>query len=57
VSRWLQTEPPVENTQLYKKSERGSVGHIGNQQREEGILHKSNLVSEKHIAYIFSVVE
>jgi hypothetical protein len=26
VSRWLQTEPPVENNQLYKKIEEGRVG-------------------------------
>jgi hypothetical protein len=26
VSRWLQTEPPVENNQLYKNKEGGSVG-------------------------------
>jgi hypothetical protein len=31
VSRWLQTEPPVENTQLYKNREGGSMGHMGNQ--------------------------
>jgi hypothetical protein len=27
VSRWLQTEPPVGNNQLYKNRERGRVGH------------------------------
>jgi hypothetical protein len=32
VSRWLQTEPPVENTQLYKNREGGrELGHMGNQ--------------------------
>jgi hypothetical protein len=36
VSRWLQTEPPVGNNQLYKNKEKGSVGHMGNQQRGEG---------------------
>jgi hypothetical protein len=30
VSRWLQTEPPVENTQLYKNREGGRVGRMGN---------------------------
>jgi hypothetical protein len=28
VSRWLQTEPPVENTQLYKNRKGGRVGHM-----------------------------
>jgi hypothetical protein len=36
VSRRLQTEPPVENTQLYKSREGGRVGHMGNQYRGEG---------------------
>jgi hypothetical protein len=31
VSRWLQTESLVENTQLYKKRKGGRVGHMGNQ--------------------------
>jgi hypothetical protein len=31
MSRWLQTEPPVENTQLYKNRKGGRVGHMGNQ--------------------------
>jgi hypothetical protein len=31
VSRWLQVESPVENTQLYKNMKGGSVGHMGNQ--------------------------
>jgi hypothetical protein len=30
VNRWLQTEPPIENNQLYMNRERGSVGHVGN---------------------------
>jgi hypothetical protein len=28
MSRWLQTEPPVENIQIYKNSNGGIVGHI-----------------------------
>jgi hypothetical protein len=35
VSKWLQTEPPVGNNQLYKNRERGRVDHMGNQQRRE----------------------
>jgi hypothetical protein len=31
VSRWLQTEPPVENIQLYKNRKGGWMGHMGNQ--------------------------
>jgi hypothetical protein len=31
VSRWLQPELPVENTQLYKNREEGRVGHMENQ--------------------------
>jgi hypothetical protein len=34
VSRWLQTEPPVGNNQLYKNREGGSVAHMRNQQTE-----------------------
>jgi hypothetical protein len=30
VTRWLQTDTPVGNNQLYNNRERGSVGHIGN---------------------------
>jgi hypothetical protein len=36
VSLWLQTEPPVENTQLYMNREEGRVGHMGNQYTGEG---------------------
>jgi hypothetical protein len=36
VSRWLQTEPPVRNNQLYKNGERGRVCHMGIQQSGEG---------------------
>jgi hypothetical protein len=36
VSRWLQTEPPFGNNQLYKNREKGRVGHMGNEQRGEG---------------------
>jgi hypothetical protein len=37
VSRWLQTEPSVENTQLYKnRDKRGIMDHMGNQYRGEG---------------------
>jgi hypothetical protein len=36
LGRWLQTEPPVGNNQLYKNRERGRVGHMGNQQRGGG---------------------
>jgi hypothetical protein len=36
VSRWLQTESPVGNNQLYKNRERGGEGHIGNQQKGQG---------------------
>jgi hypothetical protein len=36
VSRWLQTELPVENTQLYKNGKGRRVDHIGNQLRGEG---------------------
>jgi hypothetical protein len=35
VSRWLQTEPPVETPQLYKNRKGGIVGHVGNQQKGE----------------------
>jgi hypothetical protein len=31
VSMWLQTESPVENTQLYENRKGGKVGHMGNQ--------------------------
>jgi hypothetical protein len=33
MSRWLETELPVENTQLYKDRKGGRVGHTGSQQR------------------------
>jgi hypothetical protein len=36
VSMWLQTESPVENTQLYKNTKGVRVGHMGNQWRGEG---------------------
>jgi hypothetical protein len=36
ISMWLQTEPPVGNIQLYNNRDRGSVGHMGNQQSGEG---------------------
>jgi hypothetical protein len=37
VSRWLQTEPPIGNYQLYKNRDRGGVGHMGNEQSGEGV--------------------
>jgi hypothetical protein len=36
ASRWLQTEPPAGNTQLYKNRERGRVSHMQNQERGQG---------------------
>jgi hypothetical protein len=35
VSRWLQTEPPVGNNQLYKNSKGGIVSHMGNPTHRE----------------------
>jgi hypothetical protein len=37
VSRWLQTEPPVENTQIYKNRERGRVGHMEKSIERRGV--------------------
>jgi hypothetical protein len=36
VTRWLQTEPPVVNNQLFNNRERGRVCHMGIQQSGEG---------------------
>jgi hypothetical protein len=33
MSRWLQIEPPVKNTQLYKNRKGGRVGHIMREKR------------------------
>jgi hypothetical protein len=37
VNRWLQTEPPVGNNQLYKNRERGRVGHMENSIERRGV--------------------
>jgi hypothetical protein len=42
VSRWLQTEPPVGNNQLYKNRGRGRVGYLEKsiERRGEGSVVK-----------------
>jgi hypothetical protein len=48
ISRWLQTEWPVEMTQLYKNKKGGRVGHMGNQERGgEGSVEMSQQVAGK----------
>jgi hypothetical protein len=37
VSKWLQTDPPVGNNQLYKNRDRGKVGHRGNSTEGRGV--------------------
>jgi hypothetical protein len=37
MSRWLQTEPPVRNNQLYKNRERERVGHMEKSIERRGV--------------------
>jgi hypothetical protein len=37
VSKWLQTEPPVGNNQIYKNRERRRLGHNGKSRERRGV--------------------
>jgi hypothetical protein len=47
VSRWLQTEQPVENTQLYKNRKGGRVHHAGSWLADFSTLRWRRYVSPK----------
>jgi hypothetical protein len=53
MSRWLKTEPPVENTQLYKNREEGGreSGPHGKsiERREEGSVEMGEQVAESRL--------